>query len=722
MTIYNGYDPEKRYSKVLVHADRVAQSSEQNELQSIIDNRITRLANVSFSDGDITEGARCTVNPETGACALEAGSIYIAGAVHDLVAAALQVNVVGTVYVGVVYAERVITAVDDPSLYNKANGAAGYGEPGADRVQIVTSWGVQGDGQQGSFYAVWTIEDGIVRPREPAPTNSATTQAIKRYDVDSTGGTYAVRGLKTVQQPDDEQGRQVFTVTAGAARVMGNAVVLPSDRRLVFAAVPDVQQINAEPHNVDTAGLVHVLFDRWPVLQPATVKIQRSRSVKITHGAFVGAADPLPENSVVKITNVKQGATTYNNGADYKLTASQVDWSPGGAEIIPGSEYDCTFEYISTEPVLNQTSRGFDVQGGVPQTVMGVDYAYALRRIDRVVMNADGLLSVVKGISATWSPVAPSLPGDVLALASIYQMWDEDLRRTSANAVRAVPMDVLEGYQEQINGLKLDQAELRLATDVAGRYSGLKKGYFADPMIDSSMRDQGRPQTAMIANGALQLYENHGATMLGDGTSNVSLAFTLVSAITQPSVSRSMPVNGSGAQGVLPASVSLTPAQDRWEVSGELAYPRDINFLSVAGLSASENKARQDANFDTQFDPALLDLSQVFIRELDVTFEISGFAPLEPLKSVAFDGLPVVPTPHAGGTLVANAQGVVSGVFRIPAGLSVGTKVVEFKGEHGNAGNAHFTGGASIKVRVSGFFSSTYGSRGYGQQVVTYVV
>ena len=722
MTIYNGFDAAKRYSKVLVHADRLAQSSEQNEVQSILDNRITRLANVSFSDGDITEGARCTVNPETGACALEAGSIYIAGAVHDLATAALQVPIVGTVYVGVVYAERVITAVDDPSLYNQVKGVAGYGEPGADRMQIVTSWGVQGDGQPGSFYAVWTIEDGVVRPREPAPTNNATTQAIKRYDVDSTGGTYAVRGLKTVQQPDDEQGRQVFTVTAGAARVSGNSVAIASDRRLVFAAVPDVQQINAEPHNVDTAGVVHVLFDRWPVLQPATVKIQRSRSEKITHGAFVGAADPLPENSVVKITNVKQGATTFNQGADYKLNASQVDWSPGGAEITPGSEYDCTFEYISTEPVLNQTPRGFDVQGGVPQTVMAVDYAYALRRIDRVVMDADGVLSIVKGIPATWSPVAPSLPSDVLALASIYQMWDVDLRRTAANAVRTVAMDVIEGYQEQINLLKLDQAELRLATDVAGRYSGLKKGYFADPMIDNSMRDQGRAQTAMIANGALQLFENHSATMLGDGVSSIGLAYTLVSAITQPSVSRSMRINGSGGQGVLPASVTLTPALDRWEISGEFAYPRDINFLSVAGLSAAENKARQEESFAKQFDQSLLDLSQIFIREIDVTFEISGFAPLEPLKSVAFDGLPVVAAAHAGGTLVANQQGVVSGVFRIPGRLSVGTKVVEFKGDNGSAGNAHFTGGASLNVRVGGYFSSTYGSRGYGTKVITYVV
>ncbi|QIL83585.1 DUF4815 domain-containing protein [Diaphorobacter sp. HDW4A] len=91
MTIYNGFDAAKGYTKVLVHADRVAGSAEQNEAQSIIDHRITRIADVLFADGDITEGARCTVNAETGECSMEAGGIYISGAVHDLAAASLQV-------------------------------------------------------------------------------------------------------------------------------------------------------------------------------------------------------------------------------------------------------------------------------------------------------------------------------------------------------------------------------------------------------------------------------------------------------------------------------------------------------------------------------------------------------------------------------------------------------------------------------------------------------
>ncbi|QIL80817.1 DUF4815 domain-containing protein [Diaphorobacter sp. HDW4A] len=714
MTIYNGFDAAKGYTKVLVHADRVAGSAEQNEAQSIIDHRITRIADVLFADGDITEGARCTVNAETGECSMEAGGIYISGAVHDLAAASLQVPVVGLVYVGVLYRERVVTAVDDPTLYNRAAGAAGYGELGADRLQVSTAWGVQGDGQPGNFYPVWTIRDGVVTPREPAPTMNATTQAIERYDRDSTGGSYVVRGLVTIQSDDDEQGRQVFAVTAGAARISGRAVEQPVDRRVVFAAVPDVELISGEPHNVDTAGLLHVQFDRWPVLQPAKVKIPRNRVAQISHGPFLGAADPLPENSVYKINSVKQGGTTYQKDVDYKLTAGQVDWSPDGAEVVPGSEYTVDFDYISTEDVLNQTPRGFDVQGGVPQTVLQVDYAYAMKRIDRIVMNGAGELDIIKGIPATWQPVDPDVPGGVLALASVVQTWDADTRRTVADAVRTVQMDTLVSYATRMDDIELDLAELRLATDVAGRYSGLKKGYFADPMMDNTMRDQGREQTAMVSGQALQLYEFEGAFLMGDGVTAYGLAYDFVAAVSQLSFSRAMAINPSGAAGQLPATIALQPAVDRWEAPYPQAYP----------LAIDRNASRYtiQSAFDELYDKSTIDVSNVHMRQIEVTFSLSGFRPLEPLASVAFDGVPVAVTPVAGGSLIANARGEVYGAFTVPANISIGMKAVEFVGENGSKGSANYLGGAVLTLKTYGRWSTMYGGYGAGSGVVTYVI
>ena len=37
-------------------------------------------------------------------------------------------------------------------------------------------------------------------------------------------------------------------------------------------------------------------------------------------------------------------------------------------------------------------------------------------------------------------------------------------------------------------------AELRLAVDISGRHSGIKKGIFADPLLNNTMRDAGIAQ------------------------------------------------------------------------------------------------------------------------------------------------------------------------------------------------------------------------------------
>lgn len=717
MTSYNRHDPAKGYTQHIFHADRVAQSAEPNEMQAQARYALRRVADVLFADGDITAGARCSVIAETGACQLEAGSIYLNGAVHDVAAAALQIAVQGTVYIGVHYATRIVTAEQDPTLYNPAVGTSGYGEPGADRLQVSVTWGLQGQGE-GDFYPVWTVEDGIVKPREPAPQLNAVTKAIERYDRDSAGGTYAVRGLQTLQLPDDDQGRQVYAITAGAARVGGVAIEVPADRRLVYAAQANMAQVNSEPHSSSTDALQHVAFDRWPVLEQATLRITRRKTAQVVHGSFVGAADPLPDASVVQINSVTQGGTTYTKDVDYKLTAGQIDWSPAGAEPTPGSTYGVSYDYISTEPAQNQTTRGFDVQGALPATLILVDYRYALRRIDRIVMGGDGGINVVKGIPATWQPVPPDVPGNVLALGSIYQTWEPDTRRTEPDGVRVVSMPTLVAYRDRMDRIELDLAELRLATDTAGRYSGLKKGYFADPMIDNSMRDQGMEQSAMIAGGALQLYEADHAYILGDGKTVHSLEYTLAKTMGQTATSRAMKINAQATAGALPASVELVPSVDRWEVPQALKYPKLVRFYQALGSTSEDLQAQ----YRGQINKDLLDLSGITLRPLEVHFSLAGFRALEAMESLHFDGQPIAAQPLAGGGLVANAAGVLEGRFTIPEGVPVGAKTVEIKGEHGSTGRAQYVGSAALKLNLDVLGSNSYGAISAGFATVTYVL
>ena len=719
---YNGFDPAERYTGQVFYPDRAAQSREMNWMQSEAAHRAKKLADVIFADGDIAEASRCTVNITTGACELEAGTIYIKGAMRDVAAASLTVGVVGQVVVGVFYEERLVSALEDPALYNPAINTASYNEAGADRIKTTITWGIQGDPGVGDFYPVWTIEDGIVRMREPAPQLKATADAIKRYDVDSTGGNYVANGMIATMLPD-EDGKQVYSISAGRARVGGAAIEVGVDRRLVYTAIPNTLKINAEPHSSASTALQRVQFDRWPVLLPATVRVQRRKTVTLTHAPIVGAADPLPENSVVKINSVKQGGTTYVQGTDYKLTASQVDWSPPGAEVGPGTQFDVDFEYISTEAVQDQTARDFAITGAVKDAVMYVDYEFAMRRVDVIVTDALGTLDIVKGVPAVWNPVAPSVPAGQLALASILQTWDER-RQAVVDQVRTVSMQTLVGYKNRMDDLELDLAELRLSTDLSGRYGGLKKGYFADPMLDNSMRDQGREQTALIAAGALQLYEASDVHQLGDGATGYGIDYTLAIVMAQTANSTTLPITPPALVPPvqqLPASVTLTPAVDRWQSTQQLHYPSPTEIPFLVGLGGSNAFEDQIDASGNHLDASRIDIRGVYMREIEIKFTLAGFKVGELLQQAVFDGVVVAANPIAGGALVGDAKGVIEGRFTVPPKLPVGTKTVVFAGSMGSKSTGTFTGNAEVKVSIP--FMQTIGtSVSIGRKGVTYVI
>lgn len=686
--IYNRFDPAQDYDRHLFRPDRVLQSAELNELQSAAQHRLARVADVIFKDGAIMRRADISVDPATGATFCEDGDIYIMGAVRGVDAAQLSIPVVGYVTIGVYLRRQVIDELLDPALLNPAHGTRGHMEPGALRERVWLAWGVAGDGQPGEFYPVWDVEDGIVRPKEPPPAMDAVTQAITRYDRDSSGGSYIVRGLSLIMQDDAAGGEQVYTLTQGAARVGGVPVATGADKRLVYPATPDLFWVDSEPHMSATEGVQRIQYDRWPVVGEPTVRVHSRKSVVIVHGSFSGAADPLPDNGVVEIETVTQGGTTYVQGADWQLVAGQLDWSPSGAEPNPGSSYSVTYKYARVAEIIDADPRGCSVSGALEGTLMYVSYNHALRRIDLLALNADAQTQWVRGVSDAWTPIMPRAPQGLLTLAAVEQTWDSRRRLLAAGA-RMVPMQVLDDYQAHLNELRMSMAELRLAVAIAGRYSGLKKGQFADPFLGNDQRDAGIEQSAEIFDGALQLPLLVSTHTLGVGiTARQAPPHGHRVIISQPAQTGSMKVNPYQAFNPLWADVTLDPAVDRWEEQTTRWAPpsqRDV----WTGTSRTTTELVSET---------ITDLTH--LRPIQVGFTVRFFSADEALHSVTFDGIPVIPQPSSGGSLTANAAGTLSGSFQVPAGIPAGTKVVIFQGNNGSRGQATFTGAGRAIERV----------------------
>ena len=681
---YSRFDPEKRYTKHIFRAGKVLQSAELVETQDEQHFRLKQIADTLYKDGDIVRGCGLYIDRDSAQAHCESGAFYADGSVFGVPEAVLTIPLSGHVQIGIYLTEELISELQDPDLRDPAAATRNYQEPGAYRLRVTAAWGLGGG--DGRFIPVFDIDDGEQRAKTAPPTMDAMLQALAKYDRDSAGGHYIVRGL-TLKQEADDDGVQVYSLAEGAARVSGYGLEVPTSRRLRYPAVADLHWVDSEPHQSTTTIDQRIEFDRWPIAGVPEIRITARKTVTIVHGGFTGIADPLPDEGVIEVETIVQGGTNYVAGTSWNLVAGQIDWSPAGPEPKPGSTYNVTYKHIRTAVPKNATDRECYVDDALVGTLILVSYNQALRRIDRLCIDRDGILSWVQGVSAQWLPTAPNIPYGRLAIASVYQTWDSR-RRVVLDGVRMVPMETLSDYQTDLNSIREDLAEVRLAVDVQGRYSGIKKGLFADPFVSNEMRDHGIAQDAIIVSGGLYLPLDFTVHQLGvDITERQSLPHTYRRSVSQPSVTGSMKINPYMAFAPIPAAITLIPAVDRWTTVAEsYAAPITQYFAGGSGTVVSTKLLSEEVT-DIEF-----------LRTIDVEFH-ALFDPAEGLASLTFDGITVVPSALPGGALTAGPDGVLKGKFTIPGGIKAGTKEVVLLGTQGSRGVAFFTGQGVLVTR-----------------------
>ena len=607
------------------------QSAEFNEVQSALQHQVRQVADAMFDDGAIISGAQIVVNAETGACGCQAGALYLRGAVRGVAPASLTVATVGTVQVGIYLTEVVITELEDPGLRDPAIGMRNYQEAGAARLRIDTAWGVGGTNPGGEFYPVWTVVDGVVLPKEAPPSIDAISNAIASYDRQSTGGTYIVSGLRVTALADLETGQQVYSISNGEARINGRSVALSTSRRLVYPAIADLRRITAEPKVSSGPAAQRILLDRTPAAQIVQVQITAEKTATVTHGAFTGAQDALPDSAVLELLEVKQGGTTYVQGTDYRLTAGKVDWSLTGAEPSPGSSYSVKYRYIATVTPTAVDETGYTVEGAVAGTLVQSTYDARLPRIDRLCLSPDGEFVWVAGVSADYTPAAPSVPSNLLLLATIEQTWFTGQARAVRNdGVKVVPMAEIEDIRAGMLDLYDLVAQQRLQVDANSRLSAASKGLFVDAFRDNAQRDAGQDQSAVAFGEILQMPVTETAVDLPvPGGAPATLAHTQAATVSQLMRTTTMQVNPYLAFEPVPARITLSPAVDHFSQSVTQWAPSV--FL---GSGNTQSLVRTDQIGSTVIETYSL-------RQIQVSFTLSGFGPGESLNQVIFDGINV---------------------------------------------------------------------------------
>ena len=88
---WNRHDEKKGYTELMFRDGYGAQASEQNEMQSIIGARITKLGRALFKDGDIVNGAQIVVDVATGQVTATAGEVFLSGQIWSVPAASFAI-------------------------------------------------------------------------------------------------------------------------------------------------------------------------------------------------------------------------------------------------------------------------------------------------------------------------------------------------------------------------------------------------------------------------------------------------------------------------------------------------------------------------------------------------------------------------------------------------------------------------------------------------------
>ena len=644
INLANYYRRDIKKEELLAYiAGRPLQAAELNDMQEIIRHQNKRLFDRLFSDGAIQSGGVVAIEASTGATRCGEAEIYLRGRLRTVAAADLIVPTRGHCEIGVWLEEQVVEALHDPSLRDPAEGTRAYDQEGAARLRLQLNWGLSTDGHRGSFYRLYEVEDGVIK-QKTAPTNHSNfANALARYDRDNNGGHYVIDGLSVVftgTEETDSGGRnEVYSLLEGKAHVYGHEVELPTARRLRLPFDPDLYSILSEPHQFrgDGEGKMRINVDRAPIERIQKIDITAQKTATIVHGSYSGAADSLPDNSVIEIVAVAQGSTRYAAGSDYSFSAGQLDWSPGGAEPAPGSSYQVTYKHIIQTTALDADERGFTVKGAVDGSLVLIDYQCRLPRTDLLALDREGQIIRIKGQARRQNPKAPVAPSGMLELAQLRHRWFLVAPTEVGNsAIVAVPMSRLQSMQRDIFDLQDLVALERLRTDALADAPAATRGIFVDSFLNDNQRDLGVAQTAAIVDGVLTLPIRASTQLLDSREQALTLPYRPVVLIEQTARTGISKINPYSAFDPVPATVQLTPAVDYWTETEQINGAHITRTLGGGG--ATRSSIREERR-------TVATKSAEFLRPLTISFRLEGFLPDEPLREVIFDGLKLAAEP-----------------------------------------------------------------------------
>ena len=237
----------KGYTKILAKPGLAEQASEFNEIQSIQRDYLERLGNALYKDGSIISG--CTLNISGTTVTISAGRIFLDGLIRDVPETTLSITGVGIERIIASLTTTIVTASQDSSLRDPAQGAENYGLEGADREkQVVTLTVIQGD-PTGVGAEIYMLEEGA-QPKviTDENTNSFITTDILAERTFDENGSYKVEGILIRDMAEVDGDKIKVYISNGKAYVCGYSVLREAMTSVLLDQSTDTRSVQSESH------------------------------------------------------------------------------------------------------------------------------------------------------------------------------------------------------------------------------------------------------------------------------------------------------------------------------------------------------------------------------------------------------------------------------------------------------------------------------------------
>lgn len=730
---YDDYDPSKGYVQILAIPGNAEQAREFTQVASITNDFLGRLGDSLYRNGTIIDGCTLVIQSDEKKVIISSGRIYLDGLVRLVDGGEVEITGVGSEVIGAKIESSIITEIEDPSLRDPAQGFENYGQEGAHRLKEVVVFTVNDE----SAAALYRLENGELVTSDSGVQDSTITETLARRTYEENGN-YKIRGLELQDRNETRDGQILISLTDGKAYIRGYEVDKPTAVTVRLNYAQTTREILSEPKSYQS-GVDKYPINNSPVKEFTAVVAVVQVTDQITRGNITGGIDYLPKTPVVKVVEVKQGGTTYEQGVDYQLTTDGIDWSLNGKDPSIGTTYTVTYQYnkqliIGTDvELLNEDGVDylhFIAEGDKPiaNSQVNIDYQFYLARKDLICLTKDGDVKILEGkpdiARLTESPLNQDENQLIIGTALVMPN-SNTVTLMNFNTIRLSQAD-LYNMLRRVEDMEYNQALTDLDTEaIEGEPATSLKGVYTDGFIGLTKCDTSHPEFDCTIDLDLEELTLPVTTSILQATPNLNTFETQIAQIgrvitapynhekklSQPYATKAMLVNPYAVFNPM-CLVSLSPAVDNWIDTEKIVVEQNKTVTTTLrrwwyhrgeSWAESEKQKYQQLGFadggeslgwnsgkatttqvsqDIIFNEAIM-----YMRQIEVKVSASNFTPNEDNIECFFNDtkIPLTATGStksgtASGTVQAGSDGKFTAKFTVPTNTPCGSVEVLLKG------------------------------------------